>query len=334
MKDKGTVVNGIMIFIAVLAICSCTGKRNAANSRSVLPTGQARLAVPGGEIWYRVSGHGTGIPVVLIHGGPGMSSFYLKPFEELGNDRQVIRYDQLGGGKSDRITDTAMFTVDHFVNELELLRRHLGVEKWHIIGHSFGTILATEYYRKYPGHVASLSLAGAALSVPKWAENVKKLLTTLPVPMQEAISKAEMTGNYTDTLYQQAMGTFYGMYAFHKLVMADLDSMNATQNLGIYNYMQGPSEFTITGTLKNYDITPFLPEIKVPTLFTVGEYDEAGPEVVKGYAEKVPGAKYVMLAGAAHNTIWDSPEENIRIEREFLKEADSPGNKQASESSN
>lgn len=329
MKKKSFFLSGVLMLVTFFAICSCTGKRNAKVSQPVLPTGQARLAVPGGDIWYRVSGHGTGIPVVLIHGGPGMSSYYLKPFEELGNDRQVIRYDQLGGGKSDRITDTTMFTVDHFVTELELLRKHLGVEKWHIIGHSFGTILATEYYKRYPARVASLSLAGAALSVPKWAENVNKLLTTLPAPMQEAVKKAEMTGNYTDTLYQQAMGTFYGMYAFHKLVMADLDSMNATQNLAIYNYMQGPSEFTITGTLKNYDITPFLPEIKVPTLFTAGEFDEAGPDVVKGYAEKVPGAKYVMLAGAAHNTIWDSPEENIRIEREFLQQADSVNNNPA-----
>ncbi len=323
MKKSQIILGGTMIFIALLAVCSCTGKQKAKLSQPVLPTGQAKLAVPGGNIWYRVSGVSKGVPVVLIHGGPGMSSFYIKPLEALGTDRQVIRYDQLGAGKSDRITDTAMFKVDHFVNELELLRAHLGIDKWHIIGHSWGSILATEYYRKYPEHVASMSLAGAALSLPQWTSNVRFLLTTLPQPMQEAIKKTEETGNYNDSLYQQAMGQFYGTYVFRTPVMADFDSMVATQNTDIYMYMQGPSEFTITGTLKNYDITPFLPEIKVPTLFTVGEFDEAGPEVVKGYAEKVPGAEYVVLKGAAHMSMWDAPEENVRVEREFLNRVDS-----------
>jgi len=79
-----------------------------------MPTGESMLRVPGGNIWYKVTGSGKGLPLVLIHGGPGMSSFYFKAFEELGNDRQVVRYDQLGGGKSDRISDTTLFTVGEF----------------------------------------------------------------------------------------------------------------------------------------------------------------------------------------------------------------------------
>jgi proline iminopeptidase len=81
---------------------------------------------------------------VLIHGGPGFSSFYLKLFEELGNNRQVVRYDQLGSGKSDIIADTTMSTINHFVEELELLRIHLGLSKGHLLGHSWGTIIALE----------------------------------------------------------------------------------------------------------------------------------------------------------------------------------------------
>src|SRR3954471_11206565 len=92
-----------------------------------VPRGEGRLAVPGGSIWYRVSGVGSGTPVVLLHGGPGLSSFYLKPFEELGDERIVVRYDQLGGGKSDTTSDTTLFTIDHFVTELDSLRSHLGV---------------------------------------------------------------------------------------------------------------------------------------------------------------------------------------------------------------
>ena len=106
-----------------------------------LPPGEARLAVDGGRIWYRVVGSGTATPAILLHGGPGFGSFYMKSLEALSADRPVVRYDQLGGGKSDKITDTAMFNIAHFVRELDSLRSHLGYDKVHLVGHSWGTIL-------------------------------------------------------------------------------------------------------------------------------------------------------------------------------------------------
>src|SRR5881397_3536000 len=132
--------SSLVNLIVVAAACATPG----------LPPGEARLAVPGGSIWYKVSGIAKGTPVVLLHGGPGFSSYYLKPFEDLGGDRVVVRYDQLGGGKSDKITDTAMFNTGHFVQELDSLRARLGYSRWHVLGHSWGTILALEYYRAHP----------------------------------------------------------------------------------------------------------------------------------------------------------------------------------------
>lgn len=138
----------LVLFVAllssVLLFPSCRGSQKSKSAPPVLITGEARLAVHGGNIWYKITGTPKGTPVVLLHGGPGFSSFYLKPFEDLGDDRQVVRYDQLGGGKSDKITDTTMFTIEHFVRELDSLRAHLGVTKWHVFGHSWGTILAIE----------------------------------------------------------------------------------------------------------------------------------------------------------------------------------------------
>src|SRR5438034_6147179 len=124
------------------------------------------LRVADGRIWYKITGTGRGTPVILLHGGPGYSSFYLKPFEALGTDRPVVRYDQLGGGKSDRISDTTLFTIAHFVRELDSLRTALGFQKVHLVGHSWGTILAVEYYREHADHVASLTLASPALDIP------------------------------------------------------------------------------------------------------------------------------------------------------------------------
>jgi proline iminopeptidase len=315
--------NVISMVTVSLLLISCSGNKDSKATNPVLTIGQGQLAVPGGKIWYKVTGTGKGTPVVLLHGGPGMSSFYLKPFEDLGIDRQVIRYDQLGGGKSDMITDTTMFTVDHFVDELDSLRSFFGINKWHVFGHSWGTILAIEYYRAHPDYVASLTFGSAVFDIPAYAKRAKQLLTTLPDSLQQAISKAETVGNYQDPLYQEAMNQFYSLYLVKHPIQADMDSTWATYNAGIYIYMQGPSEFTITGTLKNYNSTSFLSQIKVPALFTVGEFDEVGPELVKSFADKVPNSRYILFAGSAHMTPWDAREENVKAVQDFLNSVDS-----------
>jgi proline iminopeptidase len=265
--------------------------------------------------------------VVLLHGGPGLSSYYLKPFEDLGDDRVVIRYDQLGGGKSDRISDTTMFTIEHFVRELDSLRSHLGYQRWHVFGHSWGTILALEYYRAHPDRVASLSFGSAVFDFPAYERRAKQLLTTLSDSAQRAVRQAEAAKKYDAPDYQAAINEFYGEYLVRHPVQADLDSTFATFNQAIYNYLQGPSEFTITGTLKPYDVRGFLPQVNVPTLFTVGEFDEVGPELIRGFAAKVPGARYVEFPGSAHLTPWDARDANVKAVREFLRAADSTATK-------
>lgn len=307
----------LSFFFILFVLLGCSSKK------TILTTGESFLPVPGGKIWYKISGTGTALPVVLIHGGPGFSSFYLKPFEELGNDRQVVRYDQLGGGKSDKISDTTMFTIDHFVKELDLLRNHLGLEKWNVLGHSWGTVVALEYYRAYPNRVASLIFGSLFLDAHGWSQSTKNLLKSLPDSLQDAVKIAETTGKYDDPAYQEAINKFYSLYLFRNPVQADLDSMFATYNPEIYTYMWGPSEFTGTGTLKDYNSTSFLSQIKVPTLFTVGEFDEIDPTIVKGLSEKVTGAKYVMFPGSAHMTPWDARDENIKVVREFLNSVES-----------
>jgi proline iminopeptidase len=283
-----------------------------------LSPGEAFLPVPGGRIWYRKTGGGAGTPVILLHGGPGFSSHYLKSLEQLGNERTVIRYDQLGGGKSDRITDTTKFTIEHFVAELDSLRAALGIDRFHLVGHSWGTILGIEYYRAHPDRVVSLTLASAALDIPAWERNARRLVKTLSDTAQQAIAKGEAEHAFETPGYQAALQEFYGRYVWRRPVAADLDSMFATVNMGIYQYMQGPSEFTITGTLKTYDATPFLRAVKVPTLFTVGEFDEADPPTIRTHAALIPGARVVVIPGAAHITTWDNPEAMLAAVRDFL----------------
>lgn len=315
--------HSLMLLISALALAGCGNQ--TADTTAALPaitTDSSRLAVDGGEIWYRVTGTGSGTPVILLHGGPGFSSYYLKSLEGLGDDRLVVRYDQLGSGKSDHINDTTKFTIAHFVADLDSLRSHLGLERVHLYGHSWGTILAVEYYRAHPDHVASLTLASAALDIPAWERNAKQLLATLPDSMQRAVQTREAEQNYQAADYQAAVEEFYNRYVWRHPVAADLDSTMASMNEQIYGFMQGPSEFTITGTLKNYDATSFLEKIQVPVLYTVGEFDEANPEIIRQFAARTPDARVVVIPGAAHITSWDNPEANLEAVRSFLREVD------------
>jgi proline iminopeptidase len=312
--------------LAVLLIgpilCNCTERSAESTATAIAPTDSSRFPVPGGSVWYRVTGTGSGTPVILLHGGPGFSSYYLKALEGLGDDRPVIRYDQLGSGKSDRTTDTTYFTIDQFVEQLDALRDHLGVERLHVYGHSWGTMLAVEYYRAHPTHVASLVLGSAALDSRAWERHARELLRTLPDSMVQAVETREAERNYQAADYQAALNEFYNRYVWRRPVAADLDSLMASYNAAIYEYMWGPSEFTLTGTLQDFDAKPLLRSLDVPVLYTVGEFDEAGPETIEMFASLTPDARVVVIPGAAHITAWDNPEADLAAVRAFLREVD------------
>jgi proline-specific peptidase len=323
-----------LVFAPILLLAACAGeaKKDSATVQQAavsaapaapLGAGEARLAVDGGTIWYKVSGTRAGTPVVLLHGGPGFSSYYLKPLEALSDERMVVRYDQLGGGKSSGLTDTTKITIAHFVRELDSLRSHLGVERVHLVGHSWGTILGIEYYRAHPDRVASLTLASAALDIPQWERHARDLLATLPDSMQRAVKTREAEKKFDKPDYQAALEAFYAKYVWLRPVKPDLDSMMTQVNTTVYNYMQGPSEFTITGTLKQYDATPFLKDVKVPTLFTVGAVDEADPVTIRRHAAMVQGGRVAVIPNAAHITTWDNPEPMVAAIRAHLRAADS-----------
>jgi len=310
-----------VLLVSLLVVAACARER----VNPMLASGEHRLAVHGGSIWYKVTNLSNGhrAAVVLLHGGPGFNSFYLKPLEDLADDRPVIRYDQLGAGKSDTTSDTTMFNIAHFVAELDSLRAHLGVERWHVYGHSWGTILALEYYRAHPDRVLSLGFGSPVFDLPAFETYVRGLLPTLSDSAQRAIRRGEATQTYDSPSYQNAFNEFIGLYVTRHPVPADMESTFTTVNQGIYMYMQGPSEFTIVGTLKLYKVTDFLPSIGVPALLTVGEFDEVGPDLVRSHAALIPGARFELIPGAGHLTSWDNREVNTRVVREFLRGADS-----------
>ncbi|KUK67340.1 MAG: Proline-specific peptidase, partial [Mesotoga infera] len=132
------------------------------------------VKVPGGRLWYEVRGEDTeGIPLLTIHGGPGVPHNYLETLEMLENERPVVFYDQLGCGKSDRPSDKFLWRIERFVEEIELLRSELRYSEIHLLGQSWGTILACEYALKYPETVKSMVLSGPAMSISRFESDAR-----------------------------------------------------------------------------------------------------------------------------------------------------------------
>ncbi|MEP7323882.1 MAG: proline iminopeptidase-family hydrolase [Saprospiraceae bacterium] len=282
------------------------------------------MNVDGGKVWYKVTGEGQKVPIILLHGGPGIPSYYLKPMAALGKDRQVIFYDQLGCGRSDRMTDTSKMTVSHFVEELKQVIDHFGLKEFYVFGQSWGTMLGTDYYLKYPEGIKALIFSSPAISIPMWVKDADTLIATLPDSIQQAIRSNEKNKTYEAPAYQQAIEMYYQHFVARKLPWSpDMDSCFSQMGTNVYMFMGGPSEFTITGELKNYDRTNRLGQIKVPTLFITGEYDEARPGTVQYYQSLVPGAKFAMIEGSAHLTTQDKPDEATKTVKDFLNSIES-----------
>jgi proline iminopeptidase len=285
--------------------------------------GEGYVDVPGGRIWYRVVGSGPGTPLLLLHGGPGAPSYYLKPLAALADERPVIFYDQLGAGHSDQVSDTTLWKTERFVQEIEALRKALNLTEIHLLGHSWGTILGAEYLFTRPSGVRSVIFASPALSMNRWVQDTDSLRHLLPDSVQAVIDQHEAAGTFEDPAYQEATMLFYQQFLARKQPWsADIDSTFSQMNPSLYGYMNGPSEFTITGTLKEYDATPRLGELALPTLFTTGEFDEATPATVRYYHSLVPGSQLAIIEDSGHLTMHDAPERNVAVVRDFLRQVE------------
>lgn len=317
LLTAGDVMKRVIIVLA--AICLMAVMAWGGDQSTGLVPGEGFADVTGGKVWYRIVGSGEGTPLLLVNGGPGVSSVYLTPLEALADDRPVIFYDQLGCGKSTAASDTSLWTIERFVGEIAQLREALGLKEVHLYGHSWGTMLVTDYVLDQPEGVRSLILAGPVLSVPRWVSDGNSLLETMPDSVQKAIRRHEQEGTTDAPEYQSALMAYYGQYFMRKQPWpAIMDSASMGRNVAMYEYMWGPAEFTVTGTVGDYDLTDRLDEIKTPTLLTTGEYDQATPATVKHYQSLIPGAEFAVLKNCAHMGMFEDPETDIRTIREFL----------------
>ncbi len=289
----------------------------AGNCAALQPLPEDGFAkVPGGRVAFRVIGSGDAIPVLMIHGGPGGTSCsFAGTMRAVAQVRPVVMYDQLGSGNSDRMTDLPRDAVlSRFVAEVDAVRARLGLKQVHLVGHSWGATVALEYMlTARPQGVRSLTLAGPLVSTKAWIDDAKALVKTLPAATQQAIGEAVASGDFDTPAFKQADRVFAQNFGMRvpltpARVAADFSACASTSvrfNEALYRYMWGPSEFVANGTLRDYDRSGRLKELTLPTLFLVGEFDEARPETVRAFQAQVPGSVLKVLPNAGHSSLAD-----------------------------
>jgi len=271
-------------------------------------------AVKGGRIWYRMNGchHFSAgkVPVLVIHGGPGMSHHYLLPLAGLADERPVILYDQLDCGNSERPGDRANWTVERFVSEIDRLRDALGLERLFVLGNSWGGTVAAEYAMRQPKGLVGLVLASPLISTARWIADNTAYRHQLPPEVQKVLDRHEAAGTIDSQEYQDAVMVFYKRHLTRMEPWPE--EMNKTFevfSVSLYNYMWGNTEFNCSGTLKDYDSTSRLKQIQVPTFYTCGEFDECTPAASRFFSSLTPGSQVTVIPNASHTAFLEKPEE-------------------------
>jgi proline iminopeptidase len=276
-----------------------------------LSPGEGYVQVPGGRVWYRIVGSGTRTPILVLHGG-GVPSTYLKPLAALADERPVVFYEQLGAGRSDHPTDTTLWHMERFLEELDRVRQALGLEEVHLYGHSWGTILAVEYMLTRPAGVRSLILAGPVLNTARFRHDNDSLVSLLPDSIASAIRRHENAGTTDSPEYQAARLEYLKrFYARRQPWSADLDSAVGHQDRSASRAMRD--------YLRAYDRTDRLTEITTPTLFVVGRYDNATPATARFYQSRLPGSELEIFDDSGHLPMQDEPDRYVQVIREFLR---------------
>jgi L-proline amide hydrolase len=301
-------------------------KRTEADVPDDPPAREGFLSFNGYRTWYRVVGEGedTGTyPLLCLHGGPGATWHHMEPYQQLATDRRVICYDQVGCGNSaiSEPHDPAMFTVDLYLAELAEVRQQLGLDRCHLLGHSWGGMLGMAYAVTRPAGLVSLIVESSPASVPFWLTELAGLRADLPAEVEDVLRRHEAAGTTDSEEYQATMMAFYDRHVCRVRPWPDwlqrtFDGMD--DNPEVYHTMNGPSEFHVIGPLKDFDVTAELGSIEAPTLLFCGEFDEVTPATVRQAHQAIRGSKFEVMTGCSHMSQAERPEATIGMVRGWL----------------
>jgi proline-specific peptidase len=281
---------------------------------------EGRIPFRGFETWYRDVGPEDSVPLLCLHGGPGSTHFYFQPLERLTDEgRRVVVYDQLGCGNSDRPDDPDLWTVELFRSELQAVRDALGLERMHLLGTSWGSMLAIEYMLTKPPGVVSLTLNSPPTASETWTRDARRLKDELPADLRHALD--ELPPDHPD--HVAALDEFWRRHIFLLDPPPDFVKQGrAAKNDQVYQTLWGESEWEATGLLRDWDVRDRLGDIDVPTLVTSGRHDECTPELAADAARGIPGAEQVIFEQSSHSAYAEEPEHFRAVLSDFMARAE------------
>jgi proline iminopeptidase len=293
------------------------------NPSGIRTAGIRMLPVANGKykVWTKRLGGGP-VKVLLLHGGPGFSHEYLEAFESFLPEAgiEMYYYDQLGCNNSDQPDDASLWTLSRYLDEVEEVRRGLGLDNFILFGHSWGGMLAIEYALKYPQHLRGLVVSNMTAGMQSYLKRTASIKQQLRPDVLARLNKLESEKAFDSPDYEQIM-----MQELYPKMLCRLDPWPEPvtrafrhANLKIYEAMQGKSEFLVTGNLKSWERWDRLHEIKVRALTIGAQYDEMDPADLKKMAGLMPNAVFALCPNGSHLCMWDDQEVYFRHLLGFL----------------
>jgi proline iminopeptidase len=284
---------------------------------------EGTIAVPGGDVWFKRVGGGAGLPLLVVHGGPGLPHNYLSSLERLANEREVIFWDQLGCGNSECPSDTVLWTMERSVAEMDAVVKAVGLNDFHIFGNSWGGMLAQQYVLDAPSGAVSLTISNSIASIPEFANMVARLKSELDPATQSAIDRHEAAGTTYSAEYQAAVRTWNETYLCRvRPWPGELEDAFRRMGAEIFETMFGPSDFHIVGTIRDWDVLGRLAEIVLPALVLAGRFDECVPEHAWEIHRRIAGSRFELFESSAHLPFIEEPDRFDEVMREFLRHHD------------
>ncbi|MDH6193447.1 L-proline amide hydrolase [Mycobacterium frederiksbergense] len=300
---------------------------------TTMPCSTRTVPFRGHQTWVQVTTPETArpdaLPLFVLHGGPGMAHNYVANIAALADEsgRTVIHYDQLGCGNSTHLPDAPadFWTPELFVDEFHTVRTALGIERYHVLGQSWGGMLGAEIAVRQPAGLASLSICNSPASMQLWLQGAAELRAQLPEDMLAALLRHEADGTVDDPEYLAATQEFYLRHVCRVTPMpqdfADSEAQMAAEPT-VYHTMNGPNEFHVIGTLRDWSIIERLPAISAPVLVAAGEFDEATPATWQPYVDNIADVRAHVFPDSSHCTHLEKPEEFRAVIADFLHKHD------------
>lgn len=286
------------------------------------------------KVWTKRFGNNPRIKILLLHGGPAAGHEYMECFESFFPKEgfEFYEYDQLGAPFSDQPSDTSLWTIARYVDEVEQVRKAIGADStnFFLLGNSWGGILGMEYALKYQHNMKGLIVANMMASCPEYGKYAEEVLSkTMDPAVLKEIKAIEAKGDFDNPRYMELL--MPNFYKQHICRLAEWpDAINRTfKHLGeaavssqVYTIMQGPSEFGISGRLAKWDIRGRLKEIKIPTLMVGARYDTMDPEAMEAQSKMVTRGRYLFCPNGSHMAMWDDQKVFMNGVIQFIQDVD------------